>query len=66
MKIQYDEETDTLYIRFSDAQIAESDEDKPGIILDYDQFEKLVGIEILEASKKTNNPTALDYELSKK
>lgn len=66
MKIQYDEETDTLYIRFSDAKIAESDEDKPGIILDYDQFEKLVGIEILDASKKTNNPAAISYELSKK
>ena len=35
MKVKYDKETDILYIRFSDLQIDESDEDKKGVILDY-------------------------------
>jgi uncharacterized protein YuzE len=35
MKVKYDKETDILYIRLSDLQIDESDEDKKGVILDY-------------------------------
>ena len=33
---QYDSEVDVLRVLFSDAQIEESAEDKPGVILDYD------------------------------
>jgi hypothetical protein len=35
MRVIYDRETDTLTVIFSDAPVAESDEDKPGVILDY-------------------------------
>jgi uncharacterized protein YuzE len=38
MKIKYDKEVDILYIHFSDRKIVESDEEKPGIILDYDEL----------------------------
>ena len=37
MKIIYDSETDILSIVFNDRSVKESDEDKPGIILDYDK-----------------------------
>ena len=37
MKIKYDKETDVIYINFSDRHISESDENKPGIIFDYDK-----------------------------
>ena len=37
MKVTYDPETDTLRVLFGHAQIEESDEDKPGVILDYDK-----------------------------
>ena len=37
MKAKYDKEVDVLYITFSENEIVESDEDKPGIILDYDK-----------------------------
>ena len=64
MKVKYDKEVDILYIVFSENKVAESDEEKPGIILDYDSDGSVVGIEILEASKKMNNPTKVEYEVA--
>lgn len=64
MKVRYDKETDILYIRLSDATISQSDEMKQGVILDYDVNEKLVGIEILNASTSTISPTKVEYEVA--
>lgn len=64
MKVKYDKEVDVLYIVFSENKIKESDEDKPGIILDYDKDGGIVGIEILNASKKMKNPTKVEYEVA--
>ena len=64
MKVKYDKETDVLYIGFSEEKIKESDEGKPGIILDYDQHGAIVGIEILNASKKMKNPSKVEYEVA--
>lgn len=61
MKISYDPETDTLRILLGQASIEESDEDKPGIILDYDKDGNLVGLEVLDASTRVQNPRALEY-----
>jgi uncharacterized protein YuzE len=47
MKITYDSEVDVLRIIFSNAEIEESDEEKPGIILDYDEVGNIIGIEII-------------------
>lgn len=49
-------------IIFSNNQIKESDEDKPGNILDYDNSGNLVSMEILEASKRVMAPNQMDYE----
>jgi|GEM_PF-879511 len=59
MKVTYDEEVDVLTIEFSDAQVEESDQDKPGIILDYDKDGNIVGMEILNASNgcRIRNPS---------
>lgn len=62
MKICYSIETDTLRILFSTAPIQESDEDKPGVILDYDQGGNLVGMEILNASTRVENPRSVEVE----
>jgi uncharacterized protein YuzE len=43
MKVTYDPEVDVLRILFRDAPIEESDEDKPGVILDYDKEGNVVG-----------------------
>ena len=64
MKVTYDPEVDVLRIRFSTAPIEESDEEKPGVILDYDVQGNLVGMEILNASKRVENPRAVEYAVT--
>ncbi|MBK1987315.1 DUF2283 domain-containing protein [Sphaerospermopsis aphanizomenoides BCCUSP55] len=64
MKITYNAEVDVLRIIFSDVQVEESDEEKPGIILDYDEFGNMIGIEILDASKRMDNPCSVEYSVS--
>jgi len=61
MKVTYDPEVDVLRILFSNAPIDESDEDKPGVIIDYDNDGNVVGMEILDASKRMDNPRSVDY-----
>ena len=63
MKVTYDQEVDILNIEFSDAQIEESDEDKPGVILDYDGEGNVVSIEILDASKRIINPRTVEMAI---
>ncbi len=61
MKVTYDTYTDTLRIILTDSAIDESDEDKPGVILDYDAAGNVVGMEILDASKRMEIPDAVEY-----
>ena len=61
MEVTYAPEVDVLRILFSNAPIEESDEDKPGVIMDYDKDGNVVGLEILDASKRMDNPRAVDY-----
>lgn len=63
MKIKYDQEVDVLVIRLSDEKIVESDESNSGIILDFDSMGNIVRIEILDASKRGDTMTKLEYEL---
>jgi uncharacterized protein YuzE len=52
MKITYDPVEDVLQILFSNAPIEESDEEKPGMILEYDKDGDIVGLEALSSSKR--------------
>ena len=64
MKATYDQRTDTLtLILKEDARIAESDEDKPGVVLDYDAEGNLVSIEVLDASKRVSHADRIDLEM---
>ena len=64
MKATYDTRTDTLSIVLKpDSPIAESDEDKPGVILDYDADGNLVSLEILDASKRVGEPRRIEFEM---
>ncbi|MBH0199339.1 MAG: DUF2283 domain-containing protein [Nitrospira sp.] len=63
MKVSYDEKTDTLSMILKDnTPIAESDEDKPGVILDYDAGGNLVSIEILDASKRVTETRKVEFQ----
>jgi uncharacterized protein YuzE len=64
MKVIYDRETDTLTIIFAETLVAESDEDKPGVILDYDDKGNLVSLEILDASQRVAIPGKIEYQVS--
>jgi uncharacterized protein YuzE len=64
LKVTYDPEVDVLRILLSDAPIEESNEDKPGVILDYDKDGNVVGLEILEASKRIANPRSVEYAVT--
>ena len=65
MKVSYDSKTDTLSVVLKDnATVAESDEDKPGVILDYDEAGDLVSLEILDASKRVTEAKKLEFSLA--
>jgi len=53
MRLKVDKENDALYFRLDEAAIVESEEVEPGVILDFNSDGKVVGIEILELSKRT-------------
>jgi uncharacterized protein YuzE len=52
MKITLDKETDTLYFRFDETKIVESEEVRPGVILDFDDKDSVVGVEFLNISTR--------------
>jgi uncharacterized protein YuzE len=65
VKATYDVKTDTLIIILNvDARVVESDEDKPGAILDYDELGNLVSLEILDASKRVSEARRIDFEMT--
>lgn len=64
MRITYDEEVDVLRIVLSEAAVEESDEERPGVIIDYDSAGNPVGIEILDASRRVENPRSVEYAVS--
>jgi uncharacterized protein YuzE len=64
MKVTYDRQTDTLTVIFTETPVAESDEDKPGVILDYDASGNLVSLEILDASRRMMVPTRIEYQVA--
>lgn len=64
MKVTYDPDVDVVRIVLSNAAIEESDEDKPGVILDYDKDGNIVGLEILDASKHMENPRSFEYAVT--
>lgn len=64
MNITYDPSVDILRIILEESDIDESDEEVEGIIMDYNASGKLVGIEILDASQRVDNPCVMNYAVS--
>lgn len=66
MNITYDPSVDVLRIILEESEIDESDEGIEGVIMDYNADGKLVGIEILEASQRVDNPYVMNYAIAQK
>ena len=63
MKATYDVRTDSLTVILrEDVTIAESDEDKPGVILDYDEDGNLVSLEVLDASRRVTQAQTMEFQ----
>ena len=61
MKVVYDPEVDILSVLLSDAPVAESDQHKPDVILDYDDGGNMVSFEILNASKNVEKTREMQF-----
>jgi uncharacterized protein YuzE len=52
MKFRFDEQADALYIRLDEGKIVESEEVSPGVVLDFNAQNEVVGVEILDVKKR--------------
>jgi len=59
MRVEVDRESDALYFRFDETPVVESEEVRPGVILDFGENDRVVGVEFLGISAR-----ASDEELS--
>ena len=57
MKILYDNETDSIYVKFSDDTIIESEEVKKDVVVDYNSVDEIVSVEVLNVK---TNPHEID------
>ena len=65
MKARYDPKTDTLSVILKEnVPVVESDEDKPGVILDYDELGDLVSLEILDASRRVTEARKMEFQFT--
>lgn len=64
MKLDVDSEADALYLRLDDSVIVQSEEVSPGVVLDYNDANEVVGVEMLRLSKRSPgvNLTDLHFE----
>ena len=66
MKVSYDAKTDTLTLLLRvNTEVAESDEEKPGVILDYDSEGNLISVEVLDASRRVTEADRVEFEMSR-
>lgn len=59
MRVRVDQDADAIYVNLTDRPIKDSAEVADGIVVDYDDAGRIVGVEILDASKRTGDPLAL-------
>ena len=66
MRIRVDRENDALYFRLDESRIVESEEVQPGVILDYDENDKVVGVEFPSISSRAsvNELTSIQFQTS--
>ena len=65
MKVTYDPGTDTLSVIFKEnVPVSESDEERPGIILDYDAQGVLISLELLDASTRVTETRKIEFQMT--
>ena len=64
MRLSVDKEADALYLRLDDSSIVESEEVSPGIVLDYNESNEVVGLEMRHLSRRSPdlNLSVLQFE----
>ena len=64
MKIHVDKEADALYLRLDEAAIIDSEEISPGVVLDYNDANQVIGVELPYLSKRSStlNLSTLEFE----
>ena len=62
MKLKLDEKADALYLRLDDSKIIESEEVAPGMVLDFNESNEVVGVEILRLSKRVPKLSLRDFQ----
>jgi len=62
MRLTVDEKAEALYLRLDDSSIVESEEVSPGVVLDFNEQEQVVGVEILNLSKRVPKPTLQEFQ----
>ena len=63
MKLSIDKDADALYLRLDESPIVDSEEVAPGIVLDYNETEQVVGIEMLNLSRRAPEVTLTNLQL---
>lgn len=61
MRVRVDQDADAIYVNLTDRPIKDSAEVADGIVVDYDDAGRIVGVEILDASRRTGDPLALTH-----
>lgn len=64
MKLHVDKAADALYLRLDDSPISESEEVAPGVVLDYNERNEVVGVEMLRLSTRSSplNLSGLEFQ----
>ena len=62
MRLKVDQKSDALYFRLDESPVVESEEVKPGIVLDFDAGDNVVGIEILKLSKRVSEEMIKNFK----
>lgn len=65
MKIVYDSDKDILQISFNSRIVEETTQIAPGLVMDYDEDGKVIGLELRNAAKKVDNPYEMLYLVDK-
>jgi uncharacterized protein YuzE len=52
MRVHLDEKADALYLRLDDSKVVESEEVRPGVVLDFNEQDQVVGVEIRRVKER--------------